>query len=112
MIQEDRLTVTSAAQMALQLVASRQIYKLLDLPKFVPPCLNQYLPKNGFAMKRTATGDCGFGGSSAHSRNYASAFVVNVTTSGVKVIKYYQQKREEESNVDAKASLTGSQIPF
>lgn len=81
-------------------------------PKFVPPCLNQYLPKNGFAMKRTATGDCGFGGSSAHSRNYASAFVVNVATSGVKVIKYYQQKREEESNVDAKASLTGSQIPF
>ncbi|KAL5104091.1 Zinc finger RNA-binding protein [Taenia crassiceps] len=78
MKQADRLAVTSTAQMALRLVAFRQIYKLLDVPKFVPPCVGQCVPKNGVAAKRRATGDCGFGGSHAHGRNY-TASVANVT---------------------------------
>ncbi|CDS36366.1 zinc finger rna binding protein [Echinococcus multilocularis] len=112
MKQEDRLAATSAAQMALRLVAFRQIYKLLDVPKFVPPCPSQHLPKNGVATKRRATCDCGFGGSSVHGCNYASAFVVNVTTSSAKVAKYHQRNREEERTEDANVFLTESPILF
>ncbi|VUZ44191.1 unnamed protein product [Hymenolepis diminuta] len=49
----DRIAATSAAQEALRLVVFRQIYKLLDLPKFVPPCLTHYPSKNG--MKSPST---------------------------------------------------------
>ncbi|VDO08770.1 unnamed protein product [Rodentolepis nana] len=45
----DRIATTSAAQEALRLVAFRQINKLLDLPRFVPP----YQPKNGVKSPST-----------------------------------------------------------
>ena len=38
--------------------------QLLDLPKFVPPCLSQYLPKNGVATKRKSIGETISGGKS------------------------------------------------
>ncbi|KAL5969306.1 hypothetical protein TSMEX_002948, partial [Taenia solium] len=75
-------------------------FQLLDIPKFVPPCLSQYLPKNGVAAKRRATGDCGFGGSPVHGHNYASASVAGATVNDAKAIKYQRQNRDEGSNAD------------
>ncbi|VDM19676.1 unnamed protein product [Hydatigera taeniaeformis] len=86
-------------------------WMLLDIPKFVPPCPSQYLPKNGVATKRRVTGDCGFGGSLVHGRNRVSASVDGVTGGDGKAVRCHQPNEEEGSNVGVRAPLGESTTP-